>query len=208
MTKLLWPLKGIGVTPGIYITQYFGQKLNDYAQFGMKGHNGIDIAAPKGTPVLAVHDGKVEHFTDNGYGINARLFFNEEGNQYEVTYGHFWKYEGGPRAVKEGEVIGYVDSTGFSTGHHLHFGIRQYGFMGVENYNNGYFGYVDPLPLMKTRDFFTGYRKHPEKNLTVRFSNMDEYQLVREKIAELLPNHQFEDVEFTMPLDKPPFPTP
>jgi murein DD-endopeptidase MepM/ murein hydrolase activator NlpD len=151
--KLLTPIVGINEdgagTAGIYLTQRFGENLNDYAQFGMKGHNGADWAAPKGTPVRAVHDGRVEFGDDpKGYGKFARLYFDLEFT-WDCIYGHFDRYEGVNRKVKAGDVVGYVDSTGFSTGHHLHFGIRKIKQGTVVDYNNGYFGYIDPLPFFK-----------------------------------------------------------
>ncbi len=149
--KILYPLKDISQTPGVYLTQKFGETLLDYSHFGLKFHNGIDWAAPKGTPVYAVHDGNIQFITENenygtGYGKNIRLYFDEEGYTWDCVYGHLDRYEGLPRAVKAGEIIGYVDSTGFSTGNHLHFGIRRAKNGAIENYNNGVFGYFDPAP--------------------------------------------------------------
>src|SRR5215216_603770 len=105
--KLLTPIIGInedgaGTVAGIYRTQNFGENLNDYTQFGMKGHNGIDWAAPKGAPVRAVHDGRVEFGDDpKGYGKFARLYFDLEFT-WDCIYGHFDRYEGVNRKVKAG----------------------------------------------------------------------------------------------------------
>jgi murein DD-endopeptidase MepM/ murein hydrolase activator NlpD len=152
--KLYYPLEGIGTKPGVYITQRFGQNLNDYSQFGMKGHNGIDIAAPLGTPIKAIHDGDIEFYTEaqnygTGYGKNVRLYFKESGFTYEFVFGHLNAYEGVNRFVKRGDVIGYVGTTGFSTGPHLHLGGRKLLNGLVVEYNNGYFGYFDIEPLFK-----------------------------------------------------------
>lgn len=142
--------------PSISITQRFGENLNDYTQFGMKGHNGWDIGAPEGTPLLAVHDGQLKFYKDvdknakyKGYGMYMRLFFEEDGYTWEITYAHLLKYEGKERTVKKGEVIGYVDSTGFSTGHHLHFGVRKLLNGKVQDSKNGYGGSIDPAPFLK-----------------------------------------------------------
>ena len=138
---MMYPLKGIGTKPGIYKTQGFSENPQIYAQFGMKGHNGIDWAAPKGTPVYAVCDGKLIFGNDpNGYGIFARIYMND----LDFVFGHFEKINGPAREVKEGEIIGYVNSSGFSTGNHLHFGVRKIINGQVVDYNNGYFGYFDP----------------------------------------------------------------
>ncbi len=161
---LTWPLKNISPIPpafpnpqtDIYISQGFGDNPQIYAQFGLKGHNGIDIAAPLDTPIHAVHDGRIEFFNDaitsptGGYGLDIRLYFEEDGFGWDCVYGHLHKYEGtAPRDVKQGDLIGYVDSTGFSTGNHCHFGIRKMINGVVIDYQNGFFGYLDPRQFLK-----------------------------------------------------------
>ena len=154
--KLHWPLDGIGTKPGIYITQGFGENPQMYAQFNMKGHNGIDIAAPLGTPIKAAHDGYVEFKEGRdskgnyaGYGIYARLTFEEDGLTWDVINGaHMGRTEGQSRPVKQGEIIGYVGLTGFTTGPHDHLGLRKIINGSVVDYNNGYFGYFNPLPYL------------------------------------------------------------
>lgn len=145
--RLAYPLNGIGKVPGIYKTQSFGENPSTYAQFGMKAHNGIDWAAPKGTPILACHDGTVEYFKETtGYGWYARIYFMEDGITWDIVNAHMSAFEGTQRTVKSGEVIGYVGTTGFSTGNHLHFGIRKTINGQIVDNNNGYFGYIDPEP--------------------------------------------------------------
>lgn len=149
--NLFYPLKGIGTIPGIYLTQKFGQNLNDYTKFGLKGHNGLDWGAPLETPVLAAHDGQLytKPQDPDGYGIYVRVKWNEDGFTYDTVYGHFLRIEGEDRQVKAGDVIGYVNSTGFSTGNHLHFGIRKLLNGSVVDYGNGYLGYFDPEPFFR-----------------------------------------------------------
>lgn len=153
--KLILPLEGIGSKPGIRLSQKFGEMQLDYAQFGLKGHNGIDISTPIGTPVLASHDGKVDFFKDEstggelkGYGLNARITFTD-GSDWELIYGHLEKYEGVARAVKAGDIIGYADNTGYSFGSHLHFGVREWKDGKIINYENGFFGWIDPAPFFR-----------------------------------------------------------
>lgn len=157
--EIIHPIKGIKSLEyqaisdqPIYISQLFGMNLNNYTQFGMKGHNGIDIAAPKGTPIFAVHDGKITYgFEANGYGNYAKLRFDFDGFTWEFINGaHMNKKEGSDRIVKQGDIIGYVGTTGFSTGNHLHFGYKKLLNGKVLNYDNGYFGSLDPMPLLKT----------------------------------------------------------
>lgn len=153
--KITLPLKGVGTTPGIYITQKFGENPHIYAQFGMAGHNGWDIAAPRATPVYAVHDGWIveSKAKDTGYGISCLLYFEEDGFGWEVTTGHFLSIEfpdipynqsNRNYPVKAGQIIAHVDSTGFSTGNHIHIGIKKFQNGQLLNYNNGYFGSINP----------------------------------------------------------------
>ncbi len=88
-------------------------------------HTGVDYAAPRMTPILAAGDGVVEKAGSNsGYG---NLIVLRHTNGYETYYGHQTKFAKGIAPgvhVTQGQVIGYVGSTGLSTGPHLHFEIR------------------------------------------------------------------------------------
>ncbi|NOX14985.1 MAG: M23 family metallopeptidase [Epsilonproteobacteria bacterium] len=89
-----------------------------------RAHLGIDYAAPRGTPVKAARAGKIIfEGRKGGYG-NAIMIRHEEG--YRTLYAHLRNFRRGIRRgkyVKKGQVIGYVGSTGLSTGPHLHFGL-------------------------------------------------------------------------------------
>ncbi len=91
-------------------------------------HYGVDFAAPRGTPVATVGDGHVVFAGwKGGYG---KLIIIKHPNSFETYYAHLSRIEKGVTArakVKQGEVIGYVGSTGLSTGPHLHFGVKKYG---------------------------------------------------------------------------------
>ncbi len=88
-------------------------------------HCGIDLVANLGTPVYAVGAGTVEiSKKSSGYGNHIRI---EHKGSYSSLYGHLHRSvvkKGGK--VKQGQVIGYVGSTGLSTGPHLHFEIRRF----------------------------------------------------------------------------------
>lgn len=119
-----------------------------YIKLGLKGHNGWDLSAATGTDVLAVADGIVEGFSDGGYGVNARLTtFVDIETKLEIVYGHLKEVllEG---EVKAGQVIASSNNTGLSTAPHLHLGVRVWkkvnGEWRIADYNNGFFGYVDP----------------------------------------------------------------
>lgn len=89
-------------------------------------HKGVDFAAPTGTPIYAAGDGVVEQAGWNGgYGKYVRI---RHGGSFKTAYAHLsrlGKGVGTGRRVKQGQVIGYVGSTGRSTGPHLHYEILQ-----------------------------------------------------------------------------------
>ena len=114
---LCWPLPG-----HTYISCHFGET----DAFGNAGHRGTDIPAPEGTPILAAHSGTVlvsgwndsygnQVLLDNGAGLSTRY---AHMTATAVTAGE---------TVTAGQVIGYVGSTGDSTGNHLHFEVMQDG---------------------------------------------------------------------------------
>ncbi|MCX7561639.1 M23 family metallopeptidase [Sulfitobacter sp. F26204] len=88
----------------------------------LRNHNGVDWAAPTGTPVLAVAAGRIARAGDGGgYG---NVIYIDHGNGVETRYAHLNAFAKGLKPgqqVGSGEVIGYVGTTGRSTGPHLHF---------------------------------------------------------------------------------------
>ncbi len=105
-----------------------------------KMHTGVDWAAPHGSPIYAAGNGEVEKVGwEGGYGKYIRI---KHTNGYETAYGHMTAYAKGiePGAkVRQGQVIGFVGSTGLSTGAHLHYEIMV----------NGRF--VDPMRIRLPR---------------------------------------------------------
>jgi murein DD-endopeptidase MepM/ murein hydrolase activator NlpD len=122
----VWPTRG-------QITTYYGE----VGRLSPRGHSGLDIAAPEGTSVLAADDGEVlkAYWNHDGYG---GLVIIGHPSGYETWYGHLDSFdvEVGEQ-VKRGEEIASMGSTGFSTGPHLHFEVRQDGQV------------VDPLEFLK-----------------------------------------------------------
>ena len=86
-------------------------------------HNGVDIPAPYGTPIYATADGIVGRAQRlGGYGNYVEV---EHGNAIQTRYGHMSSFIVRPgQQVKKGDVLGYVGSTGRSTGNHLHYEVR------------------------------------------------------------------------------------
>jgi murein DD-endopeptidase MepM/ murein hydrolase activator NlpD len=103
---------------------------------GYRMHTGVDWAAPIGTPIVAAGNGSVETAGwEHGYGNYIRV---KHGNGYKTAYGHMTKFATGVSQgskVRQGQVIGYVGSTGQSSGPHLHYEVlinnRQVNPMGI-----------------------------------------------------------------------------
>jgi len=121
--------KGDSVRKTLMRTPIDGARLS--SRFGMrkhpilgysKMHRGVDFAAPKGTPIYAAGDGVIESAGRNGgYGNYVRIRHN---GTYKTAYAHMKRIRKGIRKgkrVSQGQVIGYVGSTGRSTGPHLHY---------------------------------------------------------------------------------------
>ena len=115
--SFLWPIPGYGYGS---ITQYFGNN----------GHKGLDIGVPYGTPIVASRSGKVMVANNydswgDSWGYYVAIYHD---STYSTLYAHMSSvaaYEG--QWVNKGDVIGYVGSTGNSTGNHLHFEVYQNG---------------------------------------------------------------------------------
>ena len=110
------------------ISSYFNPKRYHPILRIFRPHNGIDYAAPSGTPVSAVADGRVAFAgRKGGYGKFIEL---RHGATYITGYGHLRSFAKGiktGRKVSQGEVIGYVGMTGLATGPHLDFSIKKNG---------------------------------------------------------------------------------
>jgi murein DD-endopeptidase MepM/ murein hydrolase activator NlpD len=110
------------VGPGI-MRSGFGFRRHPILGYS-KMHTGVDWAAPYGTPIFASGNGMVEKVGwEGGYGKYVRLKHN---NGYETAYGHMSAFAKGiepGKRVRQGQVIGFVGSTGLSTGAHVHYEI-------------------------------------------------------------------------------------
>ncbi len=176
------------------LNQGFGINGEYYRLNGINvlGHNGLDLRAYHGQPVYAAHDGKAVFQTDSQGGHGVVLFTNEQYDYkdgqcyFKTIYWHFAsedKYKSPIQLaqeekgtnylvpVKRGDLIGYADSTGLSSGDHLHFGLKPIkpgipplsgdtpdvfvgNWVNIE-VNNGYTGAIDPtLYLENTPKFF------------------------------------------------------
>ena len=117
--------KSILNTPidGARLSSNFGMRKHPILGYN-KMHKGVDFAAPKGTPIYAGGNGVIEYAGYNGgYGKYIRIRHN---NAYKTVYGHLSGFKKGiskGKRVNQGDIIGYVGSTGNSTGSHLHYEI-------------------------------------------------------------------------------------
>ena len=122
------------------ITSKFGKRFHPILKRPMM-HSGVDYAAPTGTDILAIADGKVVSVGPKG--ANGNLVILSHPNGMQSLYAHMSRFHRKMKAgveVKQGEVIGYVGSTGRSTGPHLHLAVK-----------DGKRGFIDPLSIKSTR---------------------------------------------------------
>jgi murein DD-endopeptidase MepM/ murein hydrolase activator NlpD len=112
---------------GARVTSRFGRRRHPVLGYD-KGHKGIDFGAPRGTPILAAGDGVVKLAGPRGtFGNYIRI---EHAAGYETAYAHLQGFAKGLKSgkrVRQGEVIGYVGTTGRSTGPHLHYEVLKSG---------------------------------------------------------------------------------
>ena len=135
---------GATVGSGGGTTSKISNPLKSYtrvsSEFGMRNgkmHNGIDLAAPKGTPIYAAADGVVvgvvkgitrEQNASDGGGYGNYVIIQHKDGTFSTLYAHCSKVDVSKgQEVKQGQKIGEVGNTGNSSGNHLHFEVRQNG---------------------------------------------------------------------------------
>lgn len=123
------------------IASGFGYRI-DPVYKTVKMHAGLDFAAPQGTPIYATADGVVKLAGNTGNGYGNYVVINH-GYGYETLYGHQYRIKVKPgERVKRGEQIGWVGSTGKSTGPHVHYEVHKNG----QHIDPIYFFYNDLTP--------------------------------------------------------------
>ncbi len=110
---------------GARLSSRYGKRKHPILGY-TKMHRGVDFAAPTGTPIYAAGDGTIEVAGRNGaYGKYIRIRHN---STYKTAYAHLSRIKiGKGKRVRQGQVIGYVGTTGRSTGPHLHYEVHQNG---------------------------------------------------------------------------------
>ncbi|MCX6842571.1 MAG: heavy metal translocating P-type ATPase [candidate division WOR-3 bacterium] len=148
------------------VSSFFGRRPHPIRRV-IRQHSGLDYVAPSGTPVEAVADGRVTSAgRSGGYG---KLVEVGHAGGYSTRYGHLSGFGDGIKrgaAVVQGQVIGYVGSTGLSTGPHLHYEVRKSGSA------------VDPFKL------------NTPQGLPVKMSDMAEFLQTRDSLLRVLANGQ------------------
>lgn len=129
------------------VNQPFGVDKATYSQFGLNGHNGVDLRASHGQPIYASHDGLAFYEVDSSQGHGVVVIsdkpydYNGTLAFFKTIYWHFCDPTKEPKfaspiyktigansgrnlSVKAGDLLGYANSTGFSNGDHLHLGLK------------------------------------------------------------------------------------
>lgn len=159
----------------VRITSHFSYRRYHPILKRYRPHHGTDFGARRGTPLLAVNSGKVSFAGRmGGYGKVVKI---KHGSGYESLYAHQSRIrvKRGQR-VKKGQIIGYVGSTGRSTGPHLHFGLTRYG------------KWINPMKVLRKKSIKDTYAKKSTKYKDVKSTKYKEVVIknAKENKAKLL----------------------
>lgn len=131
------------------VTQPWGANPQYYAQFGLPGHEGLDLRAPNGTRIAAVAPGTVRAvYVDPNvaYGINVRI---DHADSYQTIYAHLQSASvAAGSKVTAGQVVGLADNTGNSSGSHLHMTLKRVGYTYTDKYGTWPSNIHDPTPFI------------------------------------------------------------
>lgn len=130
------------------VNQYFGENPEMYRQFGLAGHEGLDLYALTNANIYAAADGEVykaDHPAGNPYGLQVRIRHTWGNKIYKTIYAHLTEvFVSVGQQVSAGELIGLADNTGNSFGSHLHLTLKADGEK-VSGYPDGI---IDPWPYL------------------------------------------------------------
>ena len=191
------------------LTQAFGENPFVYRRLGLPGHNGLDWGMPVGQEILAVDEGVVIRVEERPEGFGKHVKIQHKWGQ--SLYAHLSAFKVVlNQPVKLGQVIGLSGNTGFSTGPHLHFGMR------IKPYNlgDGWYGYTNPQRYLQWPPAGViaadAVITATDEDIAALAFQVQEIQmqgdLWEEKVIELLeryvPGELLEDVEPMMVLEK------
>jgi len=128
------------------LSQGFGENPVLYDQWGLDGHNGIDLVASHGAEIRALTSGRAYVGGSDGYGLYVYVYSPWSHKGHDVLYAHLSDMPNGLKRVSVGDVVGYVGYSGNTIprgidGTHVHLGVRPRPYQ----LSNGYRGYVDAL---------------------------------------------------------------
>lgn len=113
------------MTIPVILNQRFGANPQNYAQFGLPGHDGVDLHAPVGTPIFSMKSGVAYTSNHPSLGLNVRVQSNFDGLIYEIAYAHMSSMSvSSGETVFGGRQIGLAGLTGNTTGPHLHIRLK------------------------------------------------------------------------------------
>ena len=187
--KLILPLKDI------YLTQPFGTNyLSFYEKLGLAGHNGIDLRAKTDCPVVATHTGYVVFAGYSpGSGNTVILLSSEKGEGFKTMYYHLENVNVVTgEHIATGFLIGWADNTGkYTTGSHLHLGLKETLNGETINRNNGYFGAIDPSPyLPKNWDKSNAWHRYGRRRDWSAYQNEIKVMVSLIRYLKRLPTHE------------------
>lgn len=149
------------------ISSHFNLNRKHPVLHTIRAHKGTDYAAARGTPIKAAGDGKVVHAgRKGGYGNTVIL---QHGQGYQTLYAHMHNFGRGIKSgtrVKQGQIIGYVGTTGLSTGPHLHY----------EFHVNGVPRNPMTIELPKTTSIASSAKAHFKTQTHALVAQLDEYK--------------------------------
>lgn len=175
-------------------TQGFGEAktkpnmLEFYKSIGLKAHNGLDIATWYREPCYMNYIGRaklVKITDDPKLGIGLTFLIDDHNGTFQIRFWHFASYPKTMRVgqyIDSGTLIGNCDSTGQSTGNHLHWDLKKAIVRGNDGYEvldkqNGYFGACDPDPYWKD-EYIVDVIKNLEGQLSIIKRLIDLWKLV------------------------------
>ncbi|PLR99628.1 M23 family metallopeptidase [Bacillus sp. T33-2] len=171
------------------ITSNFGARES----FRSSGHSGIDFAMENGEPLRSIRNGIVERVVDYG-NVNAGKCITvkwEDGKT--AVYGHLSKFsvnEGD--TVSVGDVLGYSGNSGFSTGSHLHFGLKE----------NGHF--IDPSPYLQDIQHMNDSNYFVQQTAEIKINFFDYFQQHMDLVGGFLSDLKMNLIHFFISTDYSP----
>lgn len=177
----------------VYINQPFGVNYVDfYKKLGLDGHNGLDFKAKTGCKLFACNGGIVTYASfDEGGGNTIIISSTLKGDGFKTIYYHLFRINVQKgQTVVAGDLIGLTGNTGkYTTGPHLHLGLKKIKDGATINWGNGYKGAIDPSKYFKKNWNKTHayHRYYRERNwlaeYKMRFKNawLHKQQIIRGK---------------------------